>query len=99
MPVYIKLPGIRGIDSYTSAKNNFYMPDRLKIYHSESLDSRIKRTNHPDAMAVSNDRKTTFGMVDYFFMNICELLRTFKSDEQATEASEETIVDAPIIHI
>jgi hypothetical protein len=96
----MKLPGIRGVDSYKIIKKNFEVPDRLLIYHGDSLENRKKRAVSPDGIAIVRDRQITFGMVEQFYSSIYELSRTFKNGERSAELSKETIVsDASIIHI
>jgi hypothetical protein len=100
IPLYMKLPGMRGIDEYKIIKKNFELPSRLLIYHSDNLENRQKRAASRDAVATARDRQITFGMVEHFFLSTYELERTFKKDELSAKVSNETIVnEAPIIHI
>jgi len=100
IPIFMKLPGMRGIDEYKIIKKNFELPSRLLIYHSDNLESRKKRAVSADGVATARDRQITFGMVEHFFLNTYELVRTLKKGEPSTKVSNDTIVnDAPVIHI
>jgi hypothetical protein len=100
IPLYMKLPGVRGIDSYKIIRKNFETPARLLIYHSDNLESRKKRAVSADGVAIVRDRQITFGRVENFFSNTYELMRTFKKDEISAKVNNDTIVnDAPVIHI
>jgi hypothetical protein len=66
----MKLPGIRGIDSYKIIRKNFDVPGRLLIYHRDSLENRKKLAASPDGIAIVRDRQTTFGMADSFYSSV-----------------------------
>jgi hypothetical protein len=91
IPLYMKLPGVRGIDSYKIIRKNFETPARLLIYHSDNLESRKKRAVSADGVAIVRDRQITFGRVENFFSNTYELMRTFKKDEISAKVNNDTI--------
>jgi hypothetical protein len=100
MPIYVKLPGLRAIDSYNILRQAFDLPGRLAIYHGDSLESRQRRAINPNAIATARDRQITFGSIETFFVNCYELTRTFQKDRPVTETvNETTVADAPVIHI
>lgn len=100
IPIYMKLPGMRGIDEYKITKKNFELPSRLFICHSDNLESRKKRSVSPDGIATARDRQITFAMVEQFYVSGYELARTFKKGDLSVKVSNDTIVDgAPVIHI
>jgi hypothetical protein len=100
IPLYMKLPGIRGIDSYKIIKKNFEVPSRLVIYHRDNLENCKKTAVSQEGIAITRDREITFGMVEAFYVSVYELSRTFKKGEPSAKVSNDTIVnDAPVIHI
>jgi hypothetical protein len=92
IPVYIKLQGVRGVDSYRIISPNFKVPGRLMIYHRDNLESRKKTAMSQDGMAIVRDRQITFGMIETFFSSVYELVRTFKNDAFPAKASDCTIL-------
>lgn len=99
-PIFIKLPGARGIDRYKIIKANYIMPNELGLYHNENLEAQKKRSSHADRTAVIRDSAITFHQIQRFWSNTYELMRSFRNDSLARETNENTVVDdAPIIHI
>jgi hypothetical protein len=96
----MKLPGVKGINSYKIIRKNFEVPGHLHIYHRDNLENRKKTAISPDGIAIVRDRQTTFGMVEQFYSNVYELLRSFKKNESSAAVNNETMVnDGPVIHI
>ena len=99
-PIFVKIPGSRGIDRYKIIRKNYILPNTLDLYHNENLEAQKKRSAHTDRMAVIRDSATTFHQIRRFWYSTYELIQSFKNDSSRHQPVQNTIVEnAPIIHI
>ena len=99
-PIYLKTPGIKGIDRYEIIKKNRALPGEINLYHGESFESFKKVYSNPksDRNAAAHDAVTSFNEITRFWLNIYELMGSFRESTQGNV--ESTIVEgAPVIHI
>jgi len=101
-PLWMKMPGMQGIDDYKIVKKTLELPEQFEIYHNGlDFDSRKKlvpadRGNQD----IARDMRITFKSVVWFWLNVYELMGSFRNSRGSIETKEETIVDeAPVIHI
>ncbi len=99
-PIFLKLPGSRGIDRYKIIRKNYILPNVLGLYHNGSFEAQKKRSVNEDRANVIRDSSITFHQIQRFWYSTYELMRSFTNDSSSHERIENTIVDnAPIIHI
>jgi hypothetical protein len=101
-PLWMKMPGMQGIDDYKIVKKTLELPEQFEIYHNGlDFDSRKKlvpadRGNQD----IARDMRITFKSVVWFWLNVYELMGSFRNSYGSVETKEETIVaEAPVIHV
>ncbi len=101
-PLFLKVPGMKGLDDYTIIKKTLELPGQLEIYHN-GLDFESYKKNVPTFKGnqdIARDMMVTFKSVVSFWLNVYELMGSFRNRLGSVETKDDTVVDeAQIIHI
>jgi hypothetical protein len=101
-PLFLKVPGMKGIDDYTIVKRAFESPGQLEIYHNGLDLERYKKsvpTFRPN-QDIARDSSVTFKSIIWFYLNVYELMGCFRHNQGTVERKDDTVVDdAPVIHL
>jgi hypothetical protein len=97
-PLYLKVPGIRGIDRYKNLSSGIDSPGYFHIYHHQNFDTLKKAGDNPDRAAVIRDTLTWTNA--WFWVMCCQLVRSFRNATFMRDSREDSIVDnAPVVHV
>ncbi len=101
-PLFMKMTGIKGLDDYTIIKKTLELPGQLEIYHN-GCDFESYKKNVPTYKAnqdIARDFMVTFKSAVWFWLNVYELMGSFRNSRGSIETKEDTVVDeAQVIHI
>jgi hypothetical protein len=101
-PLFLKVTARKGLDDYTIIKKTLELPGQLSIYHN-GCDFESYKKNVPTAQVsqdIARDFMVTFKSVIHFWINVYELMGSFRNSQGSVETKEDTVVDeAPVIHI
>jgi hypothetical protein len=96
-PLYMRIPGLNGIDRYNIVKKTLEYPDTISIYHHENRDTLAEHNKNQVRVDLVKDMQTTFYRIELSWHEVYVLNRSFKKDPSTRE---DTIIEnAPIIHI
>jgi hypothetical protein len=99
-PIFMKTPGMLGIDRYKIIRPDYILPNELDLYHTQNLEAQKKRSLNQDRVAVVRDSSITFHKIQRFWYNTYELMRCFNNNTGSTgNTVNTTVVDAPVLHI
>jgi hypothetical protein len=101
-PLFMKMPGMKGLDDYTIVKKTLALPGQLSIYHN-GCDYETRKKVVPDDRGnqdIARDIRVTFKNITWFWINVYELMGDFRRSAGSFAARGETVVDdAQLIHI
>ena len=96
--LYLKVPGMKEIDRYKNLSKGIDSPSYLHIFHHESVSTLKKIGENRDRNAVILDTLTWTN--EWFWVNCCQLVRSFRNAAFSRGGRENSIVDnAPVIHV
>jgi hypothetical protein len=95
--LWIKIPGVVGIDRYQIAQNNFDYPGNISLYHHENRKAAENYNNDETRLNLKKDQQATFYRIQRVWHDYYVSIGSFRKDPLPKES---TIVDgAPLIHI
>jgi len=101
-PLFMKMPGMKGLDDYTILKKTLELPGLLSIYHNGCDFETRKKVVPADKgnLDIARDQRVTFKSIMWFWINVYELMGSLMNSQGLVETKEDTVVDgAPVIHI
>jgi len=96
--IYLKIPGIKGIDQYKIIKRDINLPGYLSIYYHDNLNAVKVFGAHPDRNAVIRDMNTW--PIEWFWLSYYQLVKSFRNTSASRGGVEDTMIaNAPVVHI
>jgi hypothetical protein len=100
IPLYLKAPGVRCIDTYKIIRKTHDLPDYIFIFHGDNFENFKKRQEtNQEVAAIDRDMNITFRTVEQFWRNVYELIRSFRNNGAAVKSMESIVDDAQVISI
>jgi hypothetical protein len=97
-PIYLKTPGLKGIDRYKNLAPGIDSPVYLNMYHHQNINTLKKFGEDRDRKAVIQDLQTWPN--EMFLVRACQLVRSFRNPEFSQGKISDTFVaEAPVLHI
>lgn len=101
-PLFMKVPGMKGLDDYTIIKKTLELPGQLSIYHNGCDFETRKKVVPADRgnQDIARDVRVTFKSITWFWINAYELMGSFRNSQGSVETKDDTIVDeAPVAQL
>jgi hypothetical protein len=96
--IYLKIPGIIGIDQFKLIKKNINLPGYLSIYYHGNLNAVKAFGAHPDRQAVIRDMNTW--PVEWFWLSYYQLLKSFRNTSASRGIVEDIMIaNAPVVYL
>jgi hypothetical protein len=101
-PLYMKQPGMKGLDDYKIIKKTLELPGQLSIFHTGLDFESYKKivSTYQVNQDIARDVMVSFKSVVRFWTNAYELMGSFRNSQGSVETKDDTVVgEAPVIHI
>ena len=95
--LWLKIPGLSGLDRYQIVKKNIDYPGNISIYHHKNRNALMEFLNDETRLALVKDQQTTFYRIERVWHDGFALTRSFRNDVSLTETT--MVDDASIIYI